>query len=348
MPFYAVVDGERTRATKDGARRASCHECGAAMLAKTGEVVSWHWAHLVENPHCEAARESLWHLGWKATADHQGVEVAVGNRRADVLTPYGYAVEVQKSALTGEEVRQREEDWKGKLIWIFLAQEAYERPEGLEFWAANSTYGKVDWGTLQWKRGPDRVKAARCWSLLDVGRDNLIFVGEWTPKSSPLRGYGWSVPRSWVIDKIINGTELPERPGLERPDWAPSVRQARADRKRRDAERLRIKQALWEADRAEREGRVHAAADWQIRAEQDPDIARARASLARMGITTEPIVTRAQGSRDSWNGHWRPTVRWFVCAACGDRLEDTGDLDKTWYKHAKCGGRFMAEVEEVP
>ena len=125
MSLYALVDGQRARATPDGNRRAACADCGTSMIAKTGTTVIHHWAHEAEQPGCEASCESPWHLGWKDLAADGTQEIAVGNRRADVLAPGGFAVEFQKSPMTPEEVRARETDWKRRLVWVFDAQDAY-------------------------------------------------------------------------------------------------------------------------------------------------------------------------------------------------------------------------------
>lgn len=278
MPLFAIVDGVRARATKRGPRQAACMECSAPMRAKTGDVVTHHWAHVAENPHCQAALESEWHLRWKDTATHEGVEVrsADGKRRADVLTPYGYAIEFQASALTATEVQDRENDWNRKLIWIFDAKRAYD--EGRLGLYAPPTNAKADWSLIKWKQAPERIRGARCWALLDVGTDNLCLIGEWVPKSSPLHGYGWIVTRKWVEQTIINGAEPPSSPGLTVPEWAPSQeheRQRRAERERqrtreRSEERRRRAEA-WEAEQARKRAKTQ---EWMQARQKATEIAR--------------------------------------------------------------------------
>jgi len=69
MPLHALDDsGQPVRVLEGGPRRASCAECGAPMRARTGPVRIWHWAHLVHNPRCKAARATEWHLAWKVLA----------------------------------------------------------------------------------------------------------------------------------------------------------------------------------------------------------------------------------------------------------------------------------------
>jgi hypothetical protein len=338
MPLFALLDGQRARAIKDGPRRAACLDCEAVMLAKTGEVVSWHWAHLTENPHCAAALESEWHLGWKLEATHSGVEVAVGKRRADVLAPYGYAIEFQRSALTREEVQAREDDWGRKVIWIFYAKEAYERPGGLQFWNADASFGKVDWAKIHWPHAPERVRAARCWTLLDVGQPNLMFVGEWVPDKSPLQGYGWPVTREWVEKEIINGIELPMRPGLTVPPWAPSQVKQRQLQAARAAQRRRAQMAIAEADRAAREEAARAKVP-------DADVRHAYETLERGGL---PGASKAM----LYDGPEAPPYKWrppgtkrFQCLRCGVQTESTGDLQGPAYRHRDCGGRFQRDPE---
>jgi hypothetical protein len=314
------------------------------MLAKTGEVVSWHWAHLTENPHCAAALESEWHLGWKSEATHEGVEIpsADGRRRADVLAPYGYAIEFQRSALTREEVQAREDDWGRKLIWIFYAKEPYERPGGLEFWSAHESFGKVDWAKINWPQAPQRIRGARCWTLLDVGTPLLMFVGEWVPDSSPLQGYGWPVAREWVEKEIINGNELPMRPGLTVPPWAPSQVKQRQLQAARAAERRRAQIAIAQTDRVEREDRVRQVERAKA---SSTDIRHAYETLERGGLSVASKAT-LYDEPEAPKYKWRPPgTKRFQCLRCGFQTESTGALQTPAYRHLDCGGRFQRDPE---
>jgi hypothetical protein len=217
MPLYALRDGNRVRALKDGPRRAGCAECGQEMIARTGAVVIWHWAHRVHNPQCETAPESEWHLGWKALAIDGTQEVRVGRRRADVLAPGGFAVEFQASALDREEVRAREDDWaaQGGMAWVFKAEAEFA--DG-RIWVLPSIRGRQselakpeNRATLDvtWSHAPERVRAARAPSFLDLGNDELLFIGGWRQGLSPLTGYGWRVSRDWVVQNLLRGSEIP-------------------------------------------------------------------------------------------------------------------------------------------
>lgn len=181
MPLYALIDGQPRRVLDDGPRRASCADCGAPMRARTGSVRIWHWAHLEHNPHCEAARESEWHLAWKVLGLDGTQEVKVGCRRADVLAPGGFAVEFQASALTREEVRAREDDWsaQGGMAWVFKADQAHIEvtEQYLPQWLHLLKPENQMTVRVTWPRAPERVRAAHAPSFLDVGDDELLFIG---------------------------------------------------------------------------------------------------------------------------------------------------------------------------
>lgn len=211
MSLYALVDGQRARATPDGNRRAACADCGTSMIAKTGTTVIHHWAHEAEQPGCEASCESPWHLGWKDLAADGTQEIAVGNRRADVLAPGGFAVEFQKSPMTPEEVRARETDWKRRLVWVFDAQDAYA--EGRLVIRRHPDREASDaYRNVTWAHAPVRIKAATCRSLLDLDGEQLLYVGKWFD-SSPLRGYGWQVTQDWCVAYVVQGDKIYEPPG---------------------------------------------------------------------------------------------------------------------------------------
>ena len=62
--YYADVDGGRKTATPGS--RGTCPGCGSEVLAKCGEIKSWHWAHAAD-AQCDPWHhgETDWHLAWK-------------------------------------------------------------------------------------------------------------------------------------------------------------------------------------------------------------------------------------------------------------------------------------------
>ena len=188
------------------------------MRGRAGPVRIWHWAHVVRNPRCQAARESEWHLGWKVLGADGSQELQVGSRRADVLAPGGFAVEFQASALAAGEVRAREDDWgaQGGLVWVFRADKEFAAGRIVlsdSFRGCDeSLLRPEDRATLDvmWSRAPERVRSARAPSFLDLGDGDLLFVGGWWSRSSPLTGYGWRVSRAWVAERVLRGSLVPD------------------------------------------------------------------------------------------------------------------------------------------
>ena len=187
------------------------------MRGRAGVVRIWHWAHVVRNPHCKAARESEWHLGWKVLGADGSQEVKVGSRRADVLAPGGFAVEFQASALDVCEVRAREADWgaQGGIVWVHRADREFGAGRIVlsdSFLGCDkSLLRPADLATVDvtWSHAPERVRSSRTPSFLDFGNGELLFIGGWRNGSSPLSGYGWRVSREWVVKHVLEGTTLP-------------------------------------------------------------------------------------------------------------------------------------------
>jgi hypothetical protein len=92
-------------------------------------------------------------------------ECTVGDRRADVLAPGGFTVELQASPMTAEEVWSRELDWRMRLVWIFDAAAAFSA------------------GRL------------RVWRSAGQQADGqpVVFGGEWFRRRPPEKRYAWDV-----------------------------------------------------------------------------------------------------------------------------------------------------------
>jgi hypothetical protein len=263
MPLYANVGDHRELVREDGPNRGICAHCGGTMIARRGALRTWHWAHETATPDCEAGKESEWHLAWKALALDDTQEIQVGNRRADVLAPGGYAVEFQKSSMTAEEVHGREDDWstQGGVVWIFCAID--------EAAGKRLTHGRpLDrfWEDLRvhqatWTHAPERVRSARAPSFLDLGNDRLLFVGGWRlNRNGPLTGYAWPVSKDLVVQLVLRGHKIPKVRGED-----PEIVRARHARER-EAERRRVaaeRAAHLAAERAAERERAEALRRWQ-------------------------------------------------------------------------------------
>lgn len=123
--FVALVDGCPTEASPRAEGR--CPLCGAAMTAKCGELVAWHWAHGAD-AQCDAWGESVsrWHLEWQRRFPLEYRERRIGDHIADVQLDSGRVIEFQRSSITVEDIRIREEHYGPNLRWLFDARDAYQ------------------------------------------------------------------------------------------------------------------------------------------------------------------------------------------------------------------------------
>ena len=113
---YANVGGERVEATPG--IKATCPLCKTGVVAKCGQLVVHHWAH-VSNQECDPwwEPETAWHRRWKSFA--RQTEVTIQNHRADIVTSTGLIVELQHSGIAVEEIQERERCYGPNLRWLF-------------------------------------------------------------------------------------------------------------------------------------------------------------------------------------------------------------------------------------
>ena len=111
---WAEVDGARSMPAPGMVGR--CPACQGEVIAKCGEIVSWHWAHKVKDCDFWSEPESEWHKMWKSLFPEQWQECSIGPHRADVVTPLGI-IEFQKSFLQSHEIRKREEFYR-VMTWV--------------------------------------------------------------------------------------------------------------------------------------------------------------------------------------------------------------------------------------
>lgn len=124
MSFYAIVNGQPTVAAPKAV--GVCPGCHTEMVAKCGDIMTWHWAH---RPGSDCAYgndgESGWHMWWKWQFHHAGGRVEVSyrsehgrNHRADAVTVGGLVVEMQHDYLALVDIASREHTY-GRMAWIY-------------------------------------------------------------------------------------------------------------------------------------------------------------------------------------------------------------------------------------
>lgn len=103
-----------------------CPLCGAEVIPKQGEIVSWHFAHKSKGD-CDnwTYDMSEWHMRMQNRYPKDWQEIVVEyngkKHRADVLHD-GIVLEFQHSNISGKELRERTEFWLNagyKIAWIF-------------------------------------------------------------------------------------------------------------------------------------------------------------------------------------------------------------------------------------
>jgi hypothetical protein len=121
--MLALVDGQRSYAQPklDG----RCEICDGAVIPKCGRINVWHWAHKTLQD-CDTWSEPItaWHANWQEHFPADSCEIPIGQHRADVRSPTGLVIEFQHSALSVDEIREREDHY-GSMLWVFDAVEAF-------------------------------------------------------------------------------------------------------------------------------------------------------------------------------------------------------------------------------
>lgn len=123
--YIAVTEtGQRVRPDKE-LRKALCQCCNETVIAKTGMVKSWHWAHTANS--CAYSKgKGEWHYKWQNMLDVSEVEVRDPlwpNNIADICIrdprlPDGYlVVELQQSPISDEDVYSRTTAYRN-ILWI--------------------------------------------------------------------------------------------------------------------------------------------------------------------------------------------------------------------------------------
>ncbi len=249
MPLVALVEGKPYNALDPEVTKAECRDphCSAPMHRRASKGLTPHWVH---NPgfgeRCEVDRDvSEWHVAWQLKCTDMGrVEYAANGRRADVLTPFGWAIEFQHSNIARDTIRGREDDWSGQLVWVHDG--TVESAGTLEL---------NDQREMRWLGAPSRIMQIRCLQMVDVGDETLVVLPSRLHLES---GDVVSTSRVWTMthdeftSRWINGPTPPAACGYvtrwtrERTD-PPKMRAAPKPRSHKLAEALetaRVEQEL--------------------------------------------------------------------------------------------------------
>lgn len=173
--IYGIRDGRRVVATPGA--KAECPCCNGKLVAKCGRLVAWHWAH--ESVECDpwSEGESAWHLDWKDLAPADRREVVRGPHRADLVGPGGGVVELQHSAISVDEIEERERFY-GKMVWVF---------DATEFGGNLLFREKPEYVTFRWRWPRKSLLAVTKPMFFDFGHGQLLEVRK-LGRETPLGG----------------------------------------------------------------------------------------------------------------------------------------------------------------
>ena len=122
-----AVDESRKRIEPFKGGRALCQLCGATLVAKCGEIYTWHWQHKNDG-NCDTWKEheTQWHREWKSKFPKENQEIIIEKKGekhiADILTKEGLIIEFQNSPISTFTITEREEFYK-RMVWVVNAEE---------------------------------------------------------------------------------------------------------------------------------------------------------------------------------------------------------------------------------
>lgn len=212
--LYALDSAEnRIRPSKEV--EAHCPACRGSVIAKMGEIMTHHWAH-VSTP-CDSWNEgeSRWHLAWKSRFPNHCVEQRITRGAvwhvADVLLPDGIVIEFQHSSISPQDIAQREEFYQ-RVIWVLDVKDAADRfvfkDEGNEI-------------KFKWDQPRRSFEHSTAPVILDFGDGRMFSVTRWS--IGCFFGWGNFSSREAFIAKYAADTCPVELRGLTLNDLADDV-----------------------------------------------------------------------------------------------------------------------------
>lgn len=173
MLYASNLDtGSMIRATHDHA--AVCPSCGGPVVAKMGDIVVHHWAH-VSNIECDQWHDSetKWHMAWKSRFPIQCVEQRIERdgiwHRADVYLPDGIVIEFQHSSISTVDIEAREKFYQ-RMIWVLDVKDV---AESLEF---NRDGQEIK---MFWPKPRKSFSVASHPVIMDLGDGRMFTVTRW-------------------------------------------------------------------------------------------------------------------------------------------------------------------------
>lgn len=207
--FLAKLNDELIEPVPDTS--ALCPGCGKKVHSKCGEIKIWHWAH-VKGGSCDPwyEPETSWHRNWKLTFGKENCEKVINKGEikhiADVYTKNDVVIEMQNSPIKIGTVRQREEFYGNRMMWIVNGVKFRDKFFIDEKDSNLKIYNPLN-NTSQEISGVKKFRwdyPSRSWEdsqrplFIDFGDENLFRVLEGMGTNS---GYGKLIKKVNFIDK---------------------------------------------------------------------------------------------------------------------------------------------------
>jgi len=198
---------------------AYCPCCDGKVLAKTGMINVWHWAH-ESRTDCDSwgEPETHWHLHWKELFGLEYCEKVMGNHRADVVWE-NRVIELQNSPISWDVIRERELFY-GKMIWI-----VNKKTLGKGFHVYNNENEKFF--RFRWDHPRKSFWGCNQPIMMDYGYGFLFWIKRMN-KGLPCRGWG-----KWIYytDKPTTGFNEYPKKTMEKnwSKWANELRYMTAE-----------------------------------------------------------------------------------------------------------------------
>lgn len=183
--------------------RSRCPDCDDELIAKCGDINTWHWAHAAGKD-CDPWHEpeTAWHRNWKSALEDEFPEgiaehtIKCGGEwhRADFYIPnFDLVVELQHSNISSEEIAARELFYP-RMVWVLDLQDVFDS-------------GRFELRTEQGNYGPYEVfKWLHRWRSFDSARAPLIF--DLAPYSLFEVRKHYGLKHGWGVEHVGIGAAL--------------------------------------------------------------------------------------------------------------------------------------------
>lgn len=204
--LWAIVNKEKIEAKPQFT--GTCPLCDGKVFSKCGDVNVWHWSHF-KDENCDSwyEPETYWHKHWKLTFGEGKSEITIKRNgkkhRADIQTEDKVVIELQNSPIQKSVIREREEFYGEKMLWLINGIDFKERFDFRDF----VLYDLDDSRRFEQPENEKSFEwsyARRSW--VDVQRPVFIDFGEeslfWIEKGmGTSRGFGKFVSKKGFIKK---------------------------------------------------------------------------------------------------------------------------------------------------